>query len=168
MSETKLCRARLAPYCTGCGLDVGFGGSSIAPHAINFDQHEPYTNVGADPQHLRGHCGELPFRKNTLDFIYSSHLIEDFKYDEQVDILHEWMRVLRRNGKIILYCPDEAIYSKHCADTGQDYNLAHKNRDYSLKTFKERVLARLPQPIKIIHESPLVEIYSWEIVFKGP
>ena len=33
-SETSAVRDLLAPYCAGDGLDLGYGGDPIVPHAI--------------------------------------------------------------------------------------------------------------------------------------
>lgn len=167
MSETAQCRGRLAPFCTGMGLDVGFGGDPIAPHAITMDLPTPYTSVGKSPQHLSGDCRELYwFRNGVLDFIFSSHLIEDFEYLEQARIIKEWLRVLKVGGRIVLYQPDELVYSTHCRATGQPYNLAHKESDFSLATFKDKVLKWGGFNVAIDYENPQVETYSWEIVIR--
>lgn len=167
MSETDMCRERLAPYCKGLGLDMGFGGSAIKPDSLTFDQQSPYTNVGGDRQILRGHCRDLSFIcDGVLDYVYSSHLLEDFYYSQVVDILREWSRVLRSGGVIVTYCPDQAVYARHCRMTGQPYNLAHIEPDFSLSTFKEKVLPHVGALFEVVHESPLVEIYSWELVIR--
>ena len=51
-SETSKCRARLAPYCTGCGVDLGLGGDPITLHAVRVDLPEPYSHVGTLPVQL--------------------------------------------------------------------------------------------------------------------
>jgi predicted SAM-dependent methyltransferase len=166
MSETAMCRERLAPFCQGLGLDMGFGGSAITPEALTFDKQTPYTNVGGDRQIFRGHCRDLSFIcDGVLDYVYSSHLLEDFTYGDVVNILKEWSRVLRSGGLIVTYCPDQAIYARHCRLTGQPYNQAHVEHDFSLGTFKERVLPHIGQ-FEVVHENPLVEVYSWELVIR--
>jgi hypothetical protein len=77
-SETSKCRNRLAPFCKGYGLDVGFGGDTITFHAIRVDLPTPYTKVGQSPVQLGGGAGRLiSFRDECLNFTYSSHLLED-------------------------------------------------------------------------------------------
>ena len=165
MSETAVIRATLAPYCLGgIGLDIGFGGSAITTTAITFDQVRPYTKVGDDRQVLQGDCRDLSmFCDGALDYIYSSHLLEDFYYTEQVAIIREWRRVLTASGVLVTYCPDEKVFSAHCLANGQPYNLAHKECDMSLATFKMRVLDRTG-PWEILAECPLVNTYSWYVV----
>ena len=48
----------------------------------------------------------LPFRDESFNHVYSSHLIEHFSHREVSNILVEWVRVLRRNGIIEIRCPD--------------------------------------------------------------
>lgn len=165
MSETARCRERLAPYCIGDGLDVGFGFDLIVPHAIGFDLPKPYAKVGNDQQHLRGDCRSLPFKDETLDFVFSSHLLEDFSYEGQLYIIHEWMRVLKVGGVIVMYQPDQKRFEAHCAKTGQGLNPNHVESDYSLENLKSRVISWIPC-VGIVHEADMCEDYSFEIVLK--
>lgn len=162
-SETSKCRARLAPWCTGYGIDLGFGGDPITPAAVRMDLPRPYADYLGDtfPVQLGGDVTDLRwFRDGVLDYVYSSHVLEDF---QDVDaVLREWLRILRPGGRLIIYCPDEQRYRRHCAATGQPYNTHHVHADFSL-AFVQRCLARLGQS-RELHSAPHVEIYSWEIV----
>ncbi len=163
-SETSKCRPRLAPYCTGYGVDLGFGGDPITPQAIAVDLPQPYTQVGARPVQLGGDATQLTwFADGVLDFVYSSHLLEDFVAVGPV--LAEWLRVLKPGGRLIIFCPDEQVFRRHCAATGQWYNEHHVHADFSL-AFVKRELAALGQPYRIVHEVPLVDLYSWELVIE--
>ena len=75
MSETAAARSVLAPYCTGIGLDMGFGGTAITPTAICFDMEAMYCpSLEGHRQHLRGDARHLPFIcEEPLTYIYSSH-----------------------------------------------------------------------------------------------
>lgn len=162
-SETSKCRARLAPWCTGYGVDLGFGGDPITPAAIRVDLPRPYADYLGDtyPVQLGGDVADLKwFRDGALDYVYSSHVLEDF-VDVRV-VLREWLRVLRPGGRLIIYCPDEQIYRRHCAATGQPYNTHHVHADFSL-AYVQRALAELGMT-RELHAAALVESYSWEIV----
>lgn len=160
-SETSKCRPRLAPYCTGYGVDLGFGGDPIVPHAIRVDLPQPYTQVGAHSVQLGGGAENLYwFRDNVLDFVFSSHLLED--YDDTEAVLREWLRVLKPGGRLIIYCPDEQRFRAHCAATGQPYNPHHKHADFSL-AYVKNALDRVGA-VQILHENPNVDSYSWELV----
>lgn len=160
-SETSKCRARLLPFCTGYGVDLGFGGDPVSPQAIRVDSPRPYADTGAHSVQLGGDATKLHwFRDGVLDYVYSSHLLEDFPDTEGV--LREWLRVLKPGGNLIIFCPDEQIYRAHCQRTGQMYNENHKHADFSLPKIKS-ILQKIGG-VKFIHETPLVDIYSWELV----
>jgi ubiquinone/menaquinone biosynthesis C-methylase UbiE len=142
---------------------LGFGGDPISEYAIRVDQPTPYANTGSYPVQLGGDATNLHwFTDEALDFVYSSHLLEDFENIEGA--LKEWWRVLKPGGRLIIFCPDEQIYRKHCAASGQPYNTMHKHSDFSLE-FVKRALSKFAD-FKIVHECPLVDIYSWDLVCK--
>jgi predicted SAM-dependent methyltransferase len=143
VSETDTCRAELSRWCRGVGIDVGFGGSAITPTALTFDMPNPYTRVGGDRQILRGYADDLSmFCDGALDFIFSSHLLEDYYYAELAHlIIPEWRRVLRVGGYLITNCPDQQRFLAHCAATGQGTNEAHRESTFSLENFREKVMA---------------------------
>jgi predicted SAM-dependent methyltransferase len=160
-SETSKCRERLARHCTGCGVDLGPGGDPIVPHAIRVDLAEPYSHVGDLPVQLSGWAEDLHwFKDGVLDFVYSSHLLEDYRDTERV--LREWLRVLKSGGYLVLYCPDEQVYREHCAATGQDYNQQHIHANFSLE-FVKRILDRICMT-EVVYEMPLIDVYSWDLV----
>ncbi len=160
-SETSKCRARLSPFCTGYGLDLGFGGDPITDHAIRVDLPQPYSDVGIQSVQLGGDARNLFwFQDNVLDFVYSSHLLED--YEDTKRVLCEWLRVLKTGGKLIIYCPNEQVYRKHCLATGQPHNSHHRHANFSLD-FVKQILVELGT-VKFIYENPLVDVYSWELV----
>ena len=138
MSETTHARPVLAKYCEGLGLDIGFGGDAIVPAAITFDMERPYCpSFAGHKQIMKGDCKNLSmFCNESMDYIYSSHLLEDFTYSELKNIIAEWRRVLKPNGLLITNCPDQQKFLAHCHKTGQPLNMAHKEQDFSLQTFK--------------------------------
>jgi predicted SAM-dependent methyltransferase len=124
----------------------------------------PYTSVGSDRQMLRGDCRKLDFIcDGALDFIYSSHLIEDFFYGDQIGIITEWRRCLARGGVLILNGPDQRRFLAHCRETGQGTNENHKEPQYSLRGFTDYVLA-FAGDWEILYENPDVKPYSWHLV----
>ena len=141
--------------------DAGFGGDPITPHAVRVDLPTPYTFVGHYPVQLGGDCANLVwFRDGALDFVYSSHLLEDF-IDTRA-ALAEWLRVLKPGGRLIIFCPDEQRFRAHCARTGQPYNTNHKHAHFSLD-FVEGLLRELGNS-RPVHRNPDVDIYSWDLV----
>lgn len=166
MSETDKSRSILAPYCKGLGMDVGYGGNKVVPEAWAFDMPQPYTRVGEDRQQLRGDCRSFPFLcDGALDYIYSSHVLEDFTYYELLYILHEWHRCLKPGGLLITNCPNQQKFLAHCAATGQGVNPHHKEPDFSLETFTAQVLDKIGK-WEVVFEDPSFQEYSWLQVVK--
>jgi predicted SAM-dependent methyltransferase len=161
MSETTLCRDRLKHFCIGNGVDIGYGGDPIVPTAITIDLPNPYTYVGAAPQNLSGDGRDLYWFKDfSLDYVFSSHLLEDF--DNTEIPLREWLRVLKYDGYLIIYCPVEKIYRKHCEKTGQTYNLNHKHENFDMYYVKD-ILSKIGD-VRFVIQNELVDIYSFELV----
>ena len=159
--ETTKCRHRLAVFCKGYGLDLGFGGDPITSTAIRIDLPAPYTKVGDYLVQLGGTAQNLYWFKNeVLDYVFSSHLLEDFENTEGV--LREWLRVIKRGGKLIIFCPDEQRFKDHCIMSGQSYNEAHVHEHFSLK-FVTDILELIGQT-KVIYNKDEVDIYSWDLV----
>ena len=55
---------------------------------------------------------KLPFDNESIDCIYSSHLIEHLRKDEAEKVLRECFRVLKRGGVIRLSIPDLEILAR--------------------------------------------------------
>ena len=170
-SETEKCRERLKKYCVGNGLDLGYGGDPIVPTAITVDLEKPYTDVGDHPQNLKGDARNLYwFRTDCLDYVFSSHLFEDFSPQEMQTILWEWVRVLKPGGYLVLYLPDEQAYRKHCKEHDAPRNTHHEVENFSLEYFKSIVdlgptVIGYPG-VKIVHENALCDEYCFEVVLQ--
>ena len=79
-------------------LNIGCG-DLIFDKWINIDM---YSNKAQ----LKCNALYLPFKNNSIDEIYSSHLIEHFNFLEAFEVLKEWKRVLKNNGIITIESPD--------------------------------------------------------------
>lgn len=132
------------------GLDIGSGGAPILLQAIGIDREYPAPY--SEYVHLKGDAGDLYwFKNNCMDYIFSSHCLEDF--EDKAEVLREWIRVLKEGGLLLLYLPDEKIYRELCKKRGQPNNLAHKDAEFSLKKLR-----------KIVEDNnlPIDEIYCLE------
>jgi ubiquinone/menaquinone biosynthesis C-methylase UbiE len=136
-SETSKVRHLVLDYCIGHGCDIGFGGDKIKKEAIGIDFAIPYALTGSDEVDIACNVieNEIPVKDETFDYVYSSHLIEDF--ENTTEGLAKFIRILKNNGLLILVFPDQQIYEQHCARTGQPLNMYHKHknmgRDYMLQ-----------------------------------
>lgn len=131
MSETEKHRHLAAEYCVGNGVDLGSGGDPIVPWAIQFDLPEPeYKHYNSDrpiTHQWRGDARDLPFRNGVLDWLHSSHLLEDFS--DWRPVLQEWSRCIRRLGYIIIAVPDHQRFRAAVA-AGQGDNLGHRHESH--------------------------------------
>lgn len=130
MSETDKHRSQVERFCNGNGIDLGCSDTAIVPHAIRLDlPAEKYRNYNAQRSdagiHWRGDATDLPFKDNTLDFVHSSHLLEDFAIERWPTILREWGRVLRPGGYLIISVPDRKRFRYRVEHMGQGENMAH-------------------------------------------
>lgn len=48
----------------------------------------------------------LPFKSNTFDLIYASHVLEHIPWYQTEEVLREWVRILKENGTLEIWVPD--------------------------------------------------------------
>jgi predicted SAM-dependent methyltransferase len=86
-------------------LNLGCGWRDFGPDWIHID--------GGEYPHLHSKdIVSLPFKDNSADVIYSSHVIEYFNRTEILDVLKEWYRVLKPNGVLRLAVPDFQVMAQ--------------------------------------------------------
>lgn len=132
-SETAKVRHLVLQYCNGKGCDIGFGGDKIKKENCDgIDYPQPYTKVGQDPVDIG--CDvineEIPVDDSTYDYVYSSHLIEDFKDIKKG--LEKFIRILKSEGHLILAFPDQQVYEKICYQKAIPLNPYHVHKEMSL------------------------------------
>ncbi|MDP3667215.1 MAG: methyltransferase domain-containing protein, partial [Sediminibacterium sp.] len=66
---------------------------------------------------------EIPVPDNTYDYVYTSHLIEDFA--DTKDALKKFIRILKNGGNLILVFPDQPKYEVYCREMGVPLNPYH-------------------------------------------
>jgi len=161
MSETSKYRKDLVKFCKGYGVDLGYGGDPIINSAITIDLPTPYTNFGNYPLNLGGDATKLQwFKENSLDFVYSSHLLEDFENTKE--IIEEWSRILKLGGRLVLLLPDQKRYKENCLKRNEKSNPSHKIEDFSLN-YMRNILRGLPY-LKIIFEKDYLDDYNFALV----
>ena len=139
-SETSKVRQIVLEYCNGEGCDIGFGGDKIKKeNCIGIDLQIPYTKTGIDLLDIACKIGEepIPFANDTFDYVYSSHLIEDFA--DTSDALKKFIRILKNEGNLILVFPDQPAYEKYCKAIKQPMNPYHVHADMGYAYMKKRL-----------------------------
>jgi SAM-dependent methyltransferase len=180
-SETFKCRERLKKYCVGDGLDIGFAGDPIVPTAITIDLPVgPYgrsvkTENGArilgmfgdHPQNIHGDGTNLYwFNDRVFDYVYASHLLEDFTVERIPLIIEEWMRVLKIGGYLVINCPDEQTYREfYRKKGGKLQNFSHKNEKFGLN-FLLDLLGKVKTSYEVVHTLELDDSYCFDLVLK--
>ncbi len=166
-SETSKARPRLTQFCRGNGIDLGYGGDPIVPSAITMDLPTPYTSLGSYPQNLAGDARDLYwFKDNVLDYVYSSHLLEDFPRNDTAAVIGEWLRIIKPDGFLVLYGPDEQAYRAYCKEKGMPPNASHKIDDFGLKYVKKILEQNFRDRYSILHEIELIDTYCFDLVIK--
>jgi predicted SAM-dependent methyltransferase len=80
-------------------LNVGCGRRDFGKEWVHID--------GADYPHINSKDVFLGnYKDNSVDIIYSSHLIEYFDREEVVSLLKSWHRVLKPTGELLIAVPD--------------------------------------------------------------
>lgn len=133
MSGTSECRHLTLSYCVGNGIDIGSGGDPVVSSAIQVDLVESaFENYGhvfsaTVPIQWRGDGRNLPFKDEVLDYVYSSHLLEDFL--DWTPLLTEWIRVLKPGGNLVIIVPDKFMFNE-CIRLHGGGNASHKHESY--------------------------------------
>ena len=125
-----IARPRLLRWCKGLGVDLGCGNNKICNNAIGIDK--PFDVFK-----------ELPFKDEVFDFVFSSHCLEEANPEDVKTILREWTRILKRNGRLILYMPDKGFYYNIDCVKG---NAKHK-ADY----YWQDIVKLLPTNTQVVH-----------------
>lgn len=148
-TESAKYRSLTVPYCRGNGVDIGCGGEPVVPWAIAMDlpadQYATYHSGNTPDRQIQfgGDARDLPFKDGKLDWVYSSHLLEDFL--EWDPILREWVRVLKPGGNLVILVPDKALW-KAALDRGQPPNCAHQHESFAgeLSGYAQRIGGLVP------------------------
>jgi len=82
-------------------INLGCGWRNFGKDWVHID--------GGDYSHLDSHdIVTLPYRDNTVDLIYASHVLEYFDYDAAVILMYGWYRKLKPGGTIRIAVPNFA------------------------------------------------------------
>lgn len=133
MSETAKYRHLTVPFCQGNGLDLASGGDPVVPSAIQIElSPETYAYYNSNqpprgPLQFRADNAlfDLPFKDSVLDYVYASHILEDFTREQWKKLLPEWVRVLKKGGNLVILVPDCELWNYAITHLGQPCNCSH-------------------------------------------
>lgn len=147
-NEAAKIRWELVPYMRGRALDLGCGPFKVFPHFIGVDNghHDKAYGWNSRADVLVDTCEKLVlFASESVDCVFSSHLLEHIEYDKVPEALSEWMRVLRKGGHLCLYLPADDAYP-HIGEPGC-------NPDHKWEPNYDKVIAAM-------EKSP----YDWDCI----
>ena len=148
-SETSVIAPLVLEYCSGRGADLGCGPiMKITPNSIGVDVIDLFDLPGENIGGYDLYAGLSIFEDEELDYIYASHVLEDF--DEPLTRVSEWVRKIKPGGYLIVVLPHMSVYPLVGTP---DANPSHK-RDWD-----EAALLDVTSNIKSIK---LVDSYTHE------
>jgi predicted SAM-dependent methyltransferase len=106
VGDTRTDFAAVEQYCRGLGFDIGCGTNRLAPTVLTTDW---YSHTDTD---MIWNCvagagkWEYPFREDRFDFVFASHVLEDFAPDEIQWVFDEWLRIIKKGGYLVILVPD--------------------------------------------------------------
>lgn len=105
-------------------LKLHLGCGSVHLHGyVNIDKFNRSANLVMD-------AGKLHFPDNSVDEVFTSHMVEHMAYPEFMKALAEWERVLRREGTLIIRCPN---FEKHLSNwLNADYQKRFGENNYGV------------------------------------
>lgn len=105
----------IVKWTRGKVLDVGCGTQKTFPHFIGVDNCKDEQLFGQTirPDVKINDAGDLSsFASQSMDAVFSSHLLEHIEPERVGDVLSEWCRVIKPKGYLVMYLPDEDTYPK--------------------------------------------------------
>ena len=86
-------------------IHIGCGKRDFGPGWYNID--------GTNHPHVHyNDITKLPFKDESIELIYASHVFEYFDREEAVGLIQEWKRVLKKDGVLRLAVPDLEAMAK--------------------------------------------------------
>jgi len=153
---------KLIPWLDGKGADIGCGTRSINPDIIRVDIDEkvsPEVKAAGD---------KLPFKKEELDFITSVHNFEH--YPNQVEVLTEWLRVLKVGGIVAIVHPDVDFTKKQKLEVNnpglRENPFLRHYHEHNLKSFIKEIKKWTDLPFKIIDYGVACGNWSFYVILK--
>jgi len=110
--EAGKIRFETVRYTRGQGLDLGCGPSKIWPHAISVDNYSDTALFGVQmkPDVVSNVTDLKVFGSASMDWVFSSHVLEHIEPTKVTGTLKEWFRVLKPSGYLVLYLPHRDFY----------------------------------------------------------
>lgn len=112
-NEAAKVKYEIVHFTRGKGIDLGCGPNKAFPHMIGIDSGKDTELFGVEmkPDVVCEDASNLDFIDDaTLDFIFSSHLVEHLNNAQEA--LINWWSKIKTGGHLVLYYPDPNEYPR--------------------------------------------------------
>jgi len=136
-------------------LDIGSG-----YRPIELEGYDVVT-VDIDPEKQPDYVCDariLPFDNEQFDLVHSSHVLEHFPRRQVSDVLDEWIRVLKKGGKLILQLPDLLWALEHLQESENEINVMNVFYGAQVDEFDFHKVGFWPQRIKNLLEGKGIKV----------
>lgn len=89
-------------------------GSNILDGYINIDKYNKKADRILDVK-------KLDYKNETIDEIFTSHMIEHVFLSDFLEMLKEWKRVLKKGGNLYILCPNIKVYMNKWLQSNEEY-----------------------------------------------
>jgi len=130
-------------WTDGNGIEIGYGDDGQKP-------------IAGDASRL------VSFGSNVYDTVFSSHVLE--AYEDTGKVIQEWIRVVKKGGKLVLLLTDRKKYERYCSDTNQAPSPDRKIEDFGPPYIKN-VLKKI-KGVRITHVREKIGEYKFLFVIE--
>ncbi len=96
----------MEPFCRGLGIEIGTGTNRLSSTVLGIDYY-PHEDTDMLWNCVQGGGRyKYPFRDSRFDFLFASHVLEDFAPDEIQWVFDEWLRLIKVGGYLVILVPD--------------------------------------------------------------
>lgn len=100
------------PFCRGLGYDCGCGTNRFSPTVLTTDWYKHsdtdliWNCLPEPPKGEQQYFFPYPFEDNRFDFVFASHVLEDFKPEHIQLMFDELLRMIKPGGYYVILGPD--------------------------------------------------------------
>ena len=98
----------------GCGKNNFDGWVNVDKHSSADIHPDIHADIYDDIVVLKN------FEKESVDEIYTSHVVEHITPQDFIKALKRWFEILKQGGVLIIRCPDARLYLKNWLDLSDD------------------------------------------------
>lgn|SRR3990167_139039 len=157
-------------YCRGLGVDIGTGSNRLSPTVLGIDWYphddtDMIWNCAPEPKEGGGqNVYPYPFRENRFDFVFASHILEDFLPSVIQWVFDEWLRLIKPGGYLVILVPD--MFNKRYPDWDEVFTEEEEVKSGKRKAgeTKGNPSHRITMGLPLLHKLKNESRYPTEIV----